>query len=101
MQRVRERVICALGAHAGEEVGYYWIIDDADDWRQRDTSMARIPSFSSQHVEAACRVLGDTERGLSGTQMDIVTDWIVLRRSTSRIVMAMEFGEVNSGNSTL
>lgn len=28
MQRVREWVIPALGAHAAEEAGYYWIIDD-------------------------------------------------------------------------
>jgi hypothetical protein len=26
--------------------------------------------FSSQHLEAACRVLADTERGLSGTQIE-------------------------------
>ncbi|WP_321801283.1 TIGR02391 family protein [Burkholderia sp. BCC1988] len=32
--------------------------------------MARIPPFSSQHLEAACRVLADTERGLSGTQIE-------------------------------
>ncbi|WP_107316601.1 TIGR02391 family protein [Achromobacter xylosoxidans] len=30
----------------------------------------RIPLFSSQQLEAACRVLGDTERGLSGTQIE-------------------------------
>lgn len=30
---------------------------------------SRIPPFSSQHLEAACRVLADTERGLSGTQI--------------------------------
>ncbi len=30
----------------------------------------RIPPFSSQHLEAACRVLADTERGLSGTQIE-------------------------------
>ncbi|WP_260620589.1 hypothetical protein [Pseudomonas protegens] len=29
----------------------------------------RIPPFSSQHLEAACRVLADTERGLRGTQI--------------------------------
>lgn len=28
MQRVREWVMPALGAHAAEEAGYYWIIDD-------------------------------------------------------------------------
>lgn len=32
--------------------------------------MTRIPLFSSQHLEAACRVLADTERGLSGTQIE-------------------------------
>jgi uncharacterized protein (TIGR02391 family) len=32
--------------------------------------MTRIPPFSSQHLEAACRVLADTERGLSGTQIE-------------------------------
>ena len=32
--------------------------------------MTRIPVFSSQHLEAACRVLADTERGLSGTQIE-------------------------------
>ena len=31
--------------------------------------MTRIPTFSSQHLEAACRVLADTERGLSGPQI--------------------------------
>lgn len=30
----------------------------------------RIAPFSSQHLEAACRVLADTERGLSGTQIE-------------------------------
>ena len=32
--------------------------------------MERIAPFSSQHLEAACRVLADTERGLSGTQIE-------------------------------
>lgn len=32
--------------------------------------MTLIPLFSSQHLEAACRVLADTERGLSGTQIE-------------------------------
>jgi uncharacterized protein (TIGR02391 family) len=32
--------------------------------------MTRIPPFSSQHLEAACRVLADTERGLSGAQIE-------------------------------
>ena len=31
--------------------------------------MSRIAPFSSQHLEAICRVLGHTERGLSGTQI--------------------------------
>ncbi|MFG1304661.1 TIGR02391 family protein [Xanthobacter autotrophicus] len=30
----------------------------------------QITPFSSQHLEAACRVLADTERGLSGTQIE-------------------------------
>jgi len=30
----------------------------------------RIAPFSSQHLEAACRVLVDTERGLTGTQIE-------------------------------
>jgi len=30
----------------------------------------RIKPFSSQNLEAACRVLADTERGLSGTQIE-------------------------------
>jgi hypothetical protein len=30
----------------------------------------RITPFNSQHLEAACRVLADTERGLSGTQIE-------------------------------
>lgn len=30
----------------------------------------QIDPFSSQHLEAACRVLADTERGLSGTQIE-------------------------------
>ncbi len=29
----------------------------------------RIDPFSSQHLEAVCRVLADTDRGLSGTQI--------------------------------
>jgi len=32
--------------------------------------MTRIPSFSSQHLEAVCRVLADSELGLSGTQIE-------------------------------
>lgn len=32
--------------------------------------MTRIPPFSSQQLEAACRILADTERGLSGTQIE-------------------------------
>lgn len=32
--------------------------------------MIRIPLFNSQHLEAACRVLADTERGLSGSQIE-------------------------------
>ncbi|CAG4895790.1 TIGR02391 family protein [Paraburkholderia gardini] len=32
--------------------------------------MTHISLFSSQHLEAACRVLADTERGLSGTQIE-------------------------------
>lgn len=32
--------------------------------------MMRIPPFTSQQLEAASRVLGDTERGLSGTQIE-------------------------------
>ncbi len=32
--------------------------------------MTRIQPFSTQHLEAACRVLGDTERGLSGMQIE-------------------------------
>lgn len=32
--------------------------------------MTRIAPFSSQHLEAACRVLADTARGLSGTQIE-------------------------------
>lgn len=31
--------------------------------------MTRIPPFNSPHLEAACRVLADTERGLTGTQI--------------------------------
>lgn len=30
---------------------------------------SRIPPFDSQHLEAACRVLADTENGLTGTQI--------------------------------
>ena len=29
-----------------------------------------ISPFNSQHLEAACRVLADTERGLTGTQIE-------------------------------
>lgn len=32
--------------------------------------MAHINPFSSQHIEAACRVLADTDRGLTGTQIE-------------------------------
>lgn len=32
--------------------------------------MTPIAPFNSQHLEAACRVLSDTERGLSGTQIE-------------------------------
>lgn len=32
--------------------------------------MTCISPFSSQHLEAACRVLSDTERGLSSTQIE-------------------------------
>lgn len=32
--------------------------------------LTRIPLFSSQHLEAACRVLAYTERGLSETQIE-------------------------------
>ena len=30
----------------------------------------QIEPFTSQHLEAACRVLADTERGLTGTQIE-------------------------------
>jgi len=29
-----------------------------------------ITPFNSQHLEAACRILADTERGLTGTQIE-------------------------------
>jgi len=32
--------------------------------------MTHIAPFSSRHLEAACRVLADTERGLTGTQIE-------------------------------
>ncbi|MDP2938441.1 MAG: TIGR02391 family protein [Candidatus Omnitrophota bacterium] len=32
--------------------------------------MERIESFDSQHLEAACQVLADTERGLTGSQIE-------------------------------
>lgn len=32
--------------------------------------MTSITPFNSQHLEAACRVLADTERGLTGTQIE-------------------------------
>ncbi len=32
--------------------------------------MERIEPFNSQHLEAACRVLADTRRGLTGTQIE-------------------------------
>lgn len=32
--------------------------------------MARIEPFDSQHLEAACRVIADTERGLTGSQIE-------------------------------
>ena len=31
--------------------------------------MERIPPFDVQHLEAACRVLADTERGLTGPEI--------------------------------
>ncbi|HEK3745030.1 TPA: TIGR02391 family protein [Pseudomonas aeruginosa] len=45
---------------------------------------ARIAPFSSQHLEAACRVLADTERGLSGTQI-------------SRLLQEMEIADPSPG----
>jgi len=37
--------------------------------------MDRIPPFNAQHLEAACKVLADTSRGLTGAQIDhILTD---------------------------
>ncbi len=38
-------------------------------YRWRLALSTRIPPFSSQQLEAACRVLADTERGLRGTQI--------------------------------
>lgn len=35
-----------------------------------ENEMTRIEPFSSQHLEAACRVLGDTQRGLTGSQIE-------------------------------
>ncbi len=32
--------------------------------------MERIPPFSAQQLEAICRVLGDTEKGLTGTEIE-------------------------------
>ena len=32
--------------------------------------MTHIAPFNSRHLEAACRVLADTERGLTGTQIE-------------------------------
>jgi hypothetical protein len=32
--------------------------------------MERIQPFDSQHLEAACRVIADTERGLTGSQIE-------------------------------
>ena len=32
--------------------------------------MTPIAPFNPQHLEAACRVLADTERGLTGTQIE-------------------------------
>src|SRR6185437_15699423 len=29
----------------------------------------RIPPFSAQHLQAACKVLGDTDRGLTGSEI--------------------------------
>jgi hypothetical protein len=31
--------------------------------------MERIPPFTSQHLTAICRVLGDTESGFTGTEI--------------------------------
>ena len=37
--------------------------------------MDRIPLFNAQHLEAACKVLADTDRGLSGSEIgDILQD---------------------------
>src|SRR6185503_18434453 len=35
-----------------------------------EQSMERIEPFNSQHLEAACKVLGDTDRGLTGPQIE-------------------------------
>jgi uncharacterized protein (TIGR02391 family) len=46
--------------------------------------MARIEPFNSQHMEAACRVLADTERGLTGTQIE-------------RLLQEIEIADVSPG----
>ena len=68
-----------------------------------------IPPFDSQHLEAACRVLGDTGRGLSGTQIshllqDIrVTDIDPFQTKWKRLynALATKQNEVQVGNHLL
>lgn len=68
-----------------------------------------IPPFDSQHLEAACRVLGDTGRGLSGTQIghllqDIrVTDIDPFQTKWKRLynALAIKQNEVQVGNHLL
>lgn len=49
----------------------------------------RIDPFSSQHLEAACRVLADTERGLSGTQIERLLQEIEVADTSPRMTKWM------------
>lgn len=78
------------------------------NWKQarRLTLSNHIPPFDSQHLEAVCRVLGDTGRGLSGNQIghllqDIrVIDVAPLQTKWKRLynALAMKQNEVQVGN---
>lgn len=47
--------------------------------------MAIIPPFQSQHLEAVCRVLADTQRGLTGSQIGRVLQEIDVQDVTPEI----------------
>jgi uncharacterized protein (TIGR02391 family) len=51
--------------------GVHQSVEDKSVWLGMEV-MDRIAPFDSQHLEAACRVLADTSRGLTGSQIEHV-----------------------------